>query len=315
MIRRSTKVAAAANDSMSIGALSRATGIAIDTLRTWERRYGVPRPARKPSGHRLYPAEAVEHLRRVEQLLNRGHRPAEVLPLSLPRLDALLALSQGREAVMPASEGAAGSEGSAMVPVVAELVEASRAFDHERILGLLRSDWTRLGPLRFLNECAAPFMIEVGNSWAAGTMDIRHEHFASANLTDFLREVRSPYAEQARGPIVVAATLEGDLHEVGLLMACVLFSIRGWQVVYVGANTPSAELVELAKMSDLDAIALSISSAIPRPRAVRAVRALREKLPRRLALWVGGAGAPAELRGVDRFRTLSELDVRLATRG
>ncbi len=315
MIRRSSKVAAAADDSMSIGALSRATGIAIDTLRTWERRYGVPRPARKPSGHRLYPTEAVEHLRRVEQLLNRGHRPAEVLPLSLPRLDALLALSQGREAVTAPDGTLVDGKSGAMAPVVAELVEASREFDRERALGMLRAHWTRLGPLRFLDECAAPFMNEVGNAWAAGALDIRHEHFASATLSDFLREVRSPHAERARGPIVVAATLEGDLHEVGLLMACVLFSIRGWQVVYVGANTPSAELVELAKMRDLDAIALSISSAIPRPRAARAVRALREKLPRRLALWVGGAGAPAELRGVDRFRSLSELDVRLATRG
>ena len=44
---------------LTIGALSRATQIPPATLRTWERRYGVPKASRKPSGHRLYPLEAV----------------------------------------------------------------------------------------------------------------------------------------------------------------------------------------------------------------------------------------------------------------
>ena len=315
MVTRTPKPASAAPDSMSIGALSRATGIAIDTLRTWERRYGVPLPTRKPSGHRLYPSSAVEHLRRVELLLNRGHRPAEVLPLPTARLDALLALSQGRETPGSARTASGGAEDSSATPFIAELIDASRALDYERVMARLRSHWIRLGPVRFLDECAARFMSEIGNGWASGEIDIRYEHFASAALTDFLREVRAPYAEQARGPVVVAAALEGDLHEGGLLMACVLLSVRGWQVVYLGANTPSPELIELAKMRDLDAIALSVSAAMSRPRVVRTVRALRAKLPRRLTLWVGGAGAPVNLRGVDRFGSLAELDVRLAIRG
>ena len=53
---------------LSIGVLSRATGIPAETLRTWERRYGFPLPDRKPSGHRLYPAATVKHLRRVARL-------------------------------------------------------------------------------------------------------------------------------------------------------------------------------------------------------------------------------------------------------
>ncbi len=44
---------------LSIGALSKATGIAVETLRTWETRYGFPTPERKPSGHRVYPVSAV----------------------------------------------------------------------------------------------------------------------------------------------------------------------------------------------------------------------------------------------------------------
>ena len=52
---------------VSIGALSRATGIPVETLRTWESRYGFPVPERRPSGHRLYPLAIVPRLRRIAE--------------------------------------------------------------------------------------------------------------------------------------------------------------------------------------------------------------------------------------------------------
>src|SRR4051812_49970433 len=75
---------------LSIGALSTATGIPIGTIRTWERRYGVPVPVRKPSGHRVYPLSIVPDLRRAAQAIEQGHRAAEVLPASEAALEALL---------------------------------------------------------------------------------------------------------------------------------------------------------------------------------------------------------------------------------
>ncbi|MEC7923352.1 MAG: MerR family DNA-binding transcriptional regulator, partial [Planctomycetota bacterium] len=41
-------------DHVSIASVSRETGIGIETLRQWERRYGKPAPVRLPSGHRRY---------------------------------------------------------------------------------------------------------------------------------------------------------------------------------------------------------------------------------------------------------------------
>ena len=55
---------------LSIGALSRATGIPVETLRTWESRYGYPVPERRPSGHRVYPLESVPRLRRIAEASN-----------------------------------------------------------------------------------------------------------------------------------------------------------------------------------------------------------------------------------------------------
>jgi DNA-binding transcriptional MerR regulator/methylmalonyl-CoA mutase cobalamin-binding subunit len=297
--------------ALSIGALSRAARIPVETLRTWERRYGAPMPVRKPSGHRLYPAASVEHLRRVGRLLAHGHRPGEILGLSMRELDALLSLSEPHQ--KPAAKD---SESSAFTGVQLErsLATALRAagdLDRESLVRELRANWIRLGPLRFLQDFAGPFMVAIGKAWVNNTLEIRHEHFASACLSDFLREVREPFDERARGPRLAAAMLPGDAHEGGLLMACVLMAVRGYRVVYLGPNTPVEQIAAAATTGNIEIVAVSVSPGLSRRRATSDIERLRTLLPRRTGLWIGGAGAPPSLDGVQRFDSLESLDGRL----
>src|SRR5438132_1437067 len=67
---------------IAIGALARATGIPVETLRTWEGRYGFPVPRRKPSGHRTYDLASVARLRRIAEALAAGLRAGDVVPLT-----------------------------------------------------------------------------------------------------------------------------------------------------------------------------------------------------------------------------------------
>ncbi|HET9328323.1 MAG TPA: MerR family transcriptional regulator, partial [Candidatus Eisenbacteria bacterium] len=224
--------------ALSIGALSRAARIPVETLRTWERRYGSPMPVRKPSGHRLYPAASVEHLRRVGRLLAHGHRPGEILGLSLRQLDALLSISEPGLRP-PAGDSQASVFGSEQLGRSLEMsLRAAADLDHESLIRELRANWIRLGPLRFLQDYAGPLMDAVGRAWEDKTLEIRHEHFASACVSDFLREVREPFDQQAHGPRLAAAMLPGDTHEGGLLMASALLAYRGYRVVYLGAGMP-----------------------------------------------------------------------------
>jgi methylmalonyl-CoA mutase cobalamin-binding subunit len=297
-------MAAAEPAVLSIGALSAATGIPVPTLRTWERRYDVPTPLRKPSGHRLYPASAVEHLRKVSRLLERGHRAGDVLAFPAAELDALLALPGSVAAArVPPAEGT--------TTPVDEMLAAVRAFDREALLSHLRSGWVRLGPLPFLRDWAGRLMTAVGDGWHAGTLEIRHEHFATACLAGFLREVREPFDRQARGRLVVAATLPGDLHEGGLLMASVVLALRGRRVVYLGTALPVPQFADAATGADVEAVAVSVSAGAHGTASRRALATLRAALPRRVALWVGGAGAPAPATGIERFDDLEALDARL----
>lgn len=295
--------------TLSIGALSRATRIPVETLRTWERRYGSPVPIRKPSGHRVYQASAVEHLRRVSRLLEEGHRPGEVLGLSPRELDALLSLTQRGNPALPSGPDTL----TPPADVIRALLRATHELDREALLHELGSAWVRLGPARFLDEVAGAFMVEVGRGWHGGTLEVGHEHFASACLSDFLRGAREPFDRGARGARVVAAMLPGELHEGGLLIASTVLAIRGYRVLYLGASTPIDQIVSASTGSHARSVAISVSSAMPRANSAKAIARLRRALPARVQIWTGGAGAPPAIVGVERFESLAALDARLST--
>lgn len=64
-----------------VGTLASMTGLGIPTLRNWERRYGLLRPQRMASGHRLYTMDDLTTLRRVKALLNDGRPIGEIAAL------------------------------------------------------------------------------------------------------------------------------------------------------------------------------------------------------------------------------------------
>jgi DNA-binding transcriptional MerR regulator len=62
---------AAANE-LSVGELAARTGVPAATLRTWETRYGFPRPRRRPGGHRRYLDRDVALIEQILRLREGG---------------------------------------------------------------------------------------------------------------------------------------------------------------------------------------------------------------------------------------------------
>ena len=278
--------------SMSIGALSQATGVPVNTLRTWERRYGVPSGDRTTGGHRLYPPETVEHVRMVVRALEAGHRPAQVLPASVDDLRRLV--GQGGLPVSPA--GPAG--------IVEAWVDAARALDGVALVRGFAEEGARLGLPAFLELRALPFLRRVGEAWEAGELQVFHEHYASTRLEDFLSAWWRPLADGATGRAVVCATLAGDHHNLGLHMAAGLLAVAGHRVVFLGPDTPVDDIVAAAAQAQARDVVVSVSLSVPTPS--EGLAALRRALPARVRLYVGGAGSE-EIEGVVHVPQLSRL--------
>ncbi len=197
---------AGAGGQLSIGGLSRATGIPIETLRTWERRYGYPVPDRKPSGHRVYALSSVPRLRRIAAALDHGMRASHVVPIPDAELSQLLETFPAAPAFAPEPRGRASSVAATSIE---GLLEAVARFDSECLTATLRADWSTLGPIDFVTTRVAPLVAAVGEAWAAGNLGIHHEHFLSERVGDLLRAFRAPFEERAHGPLVALATLPG----------------------------------------------------------------------------------------------------------
>ena len=283
---------------LSIGALSRATGLAVETLRTWERRYGFPAPERKASGHRAYSMTSVARLRRIAAALAQGHRAGDVVRASDDDLGALLGMLAA-----PAPARAA-----ATAPLHADtLVALVARFDGDGLTRALNAEWGRLGPMAFLEQRIAPLVAAVGTAWESGRLEVRHEHFLSERLGDLLRAYRLPFEERSRGPLVVLATLPGEMHAIGLQMAALVLSMNGCRVCYVGTEVPLVELASVARDLGARGIGVSVSLATRGRRTGTALARLRRLAPGRTSLVVGGGGAPQRVAGATVVRDLPAL--------
>jgi methanogenic corrinoid protein MtbC1 len=281
----------------------------VETLRTWEARYGFPVPERKPSGHRVYSLASIPRLRRIAEALSRGNRAGDVVAVSDEALADLLAVSalpvQG--ARFPAVETSENQS---------NILKAVEAFDTGRLTRILLQDWARLGPLDFLITRIAPVIREIGEAWESGRFEIRHEHFFSERVSDLLRSLRLSFEERAAGPLVVCSSLPGEPHALGLQMAALVLAIADCRVLLLGTEVPAAQVASLAKDLKARAVAVSVSQSSRGAAMTTQISSLRRLLPRRVGLIIGGDGAPRPRPGVEVIQNLAALDAwgrRLAT--
>jgi len=276
----------------SIGDVAKATGIGPDTIRAWERKYGRPQPDRLPSGHRRYSEQDVRWLRRVAEALARGHRAGVAVRATESELAELL-----REDPAPPD------------PEIAGLLDRVRAYRRRELVEYLRGSWQAQEPAPLL-ERVATLARAVGRAWADGTLDVRHEHFVTNVLGDFLRACRKDFPTQGGEPIVVLATLSGEKHGLGLQMAAVVCAWKRFAVRILGTETPVVELVRSARELEPAAVAIGVSLASGGVETDRSLSKLRRGLPDGTALLVGGAGARRGrwgVRGTVYLKTMHDL--------
>src|SRR5690348_6690839 len=104
--------------SLTIGAVARRVGVAIDTIRYYEREGLLPEPQRRASGYRIYGEGAVTQLRFI--------RRAKDLGFTLEEIRELLALSSDRERGVRDVKGRAEAKLAAVDDRIRELQRVRR---------------------------------------------------------------------------------------------------------------------------------------------------------------------------------------------
>ena len=148
-----TSTADAADATFSIRVVEAKTGIPAETLRIWERRYGFPKPARRPGGARVYRREDVARLQLIAAARAAGYRPADLLGLGDAELRRL----------NPA--GAITSEGRAVGAELDAMLDELRNDRVEALRARLRKLSVTLGPRAFVTDVAQPVVARVIGSF------------------------------------------------------------------------------------------------------------------------------------------------------
>ncbi|MES2480527.1 MAG: MerR family transcriptional regulator [Pseudomonadota bacterium] len=269
---------------LSIAEVERETGLQKDTLRVWERRYDFPQPVRNDRGDRLYQAEQVARLLLIKRLMDQGHRPGKVVPMSMAQLSAL----EGQAREPPDSR----SHPPPTDHELAHWLTLLKDGRPEQLRAAIRQVLLRDGLSRTIEQLLGPLGWSVGEAWRTGEISVYQEHVYTDLVQSVLREalaaLESP-AEAGRSVTrVLLATLADEHHTTGLLMAECLFALEYCARVTLGANTPVGEVIRAAERYRPHIVALSVSAHAPRTQVMASLARLRRELPPGTALWLGG---------------------------
>lgn len=254
---------------LNIAALAHRTGVPPHTLRKWEQRYGVIRPARTTGGQRRYSEGDVARVSWLRDRLREGYRISEAA--------ALLA-----DSPVPART---------TVELREALVEAASATSADTVEALLDQTLALLPLADALETVIRPALVVTGERWERGELTVAQEHLLSTAVRGRVVRLLADRRPAVRGQAVLACA-PGERHELGLLMLAAMLCADGWGVAYLGAETPIDDALSFAAAAQ--ARLLCVSVTMPQH-----IEELVDGLARRprdgLHVIVGGAVASRDL--------------------
>jgi MerR family transcriptional regulator, light-induced transcriptional regulator len=236
----------------NLKAVVRDTGLKPDTIRAWERRYGLPEPRRTDSGHRLYSQNDINMLKWLVARQNEGMNISRAIELwrqlAESEIDPVEARSSGPLTTLPA-----------LTPVAEPIMPAPIADN----LSQLRSAWLNAclnfdeqAAERVVAQAFALFSVEVvcidllqrglaqvGEGWFQGHITVQQEHFASALATRRLEALLAATPAPTRPNRILVGCPPGETHTFAPMLVTLLLRRRGWDVVFLGANIPLEDLI------------------------------------------------------------------------
>ncbi len=213
------------------------TGVKPVTLRAWETRYGLLKPIRTESGHRLYTDRDIETIQKALALRARG------IPIrQVPEL-----LKQGSENDDPESIWVSKRE--RMLAAIGQFDEQQLDRIYQKAMGL--------HPITtIIKNLIEPVLATLGQRWDKVPGGIAEEHFFSVYVSHKLEARFQQQFGRATGPLIVCACLPQETHVLGLYLFCLAAHESNFRIINLGANTPLGQIEVVCQRSRPSAVVL-----------------------------------------------------------
>jgi len=265
------------------------TGLSGHLLRVWERRYGVVVPRRSQSNRRLYSESEVGRLILLKRTVEAGHPIGRICALPNEDLMRLANLPSDTDARTAAQAGVNHSGDPA--ELLSRAKASVRSMDGAMLGNILQQAAVQLSRPVLIEEVVLPLMQFVGDLWQSGELRIAHEHVATGVIRFFLTRLIQREILSEGAPRLVVASVSGQVHEFGALLAAAVAVYQGWKVTYLGVDLPAEEIAAVAASTGARAIALSLVYPAGDPAVAEEIRSLRSCVPEEVALIIGGRAA------------------------
>lgn len=261
------------------------TGLSPETLRAWERRYGLLKPQRSPGGHRLYSQYDIDMLQWLVARQKEGLSISRAVEMwrSLEKagLDPLQQHHHALQVVhaqrrVHAPQVALEAGGTTLDDLRQGWVEGCLAFDEQSSERALAQAFAIAAPEIVCTEVLQKGLADIGQRWYQAEISVQQEHFASALAMRRIDSLVAAAPPATRPGRLLAANPPGEEHDFGLLLMTYLLRWRGWEVVYLGANVPLSRLaatLELTSPRLVLSVAQTLNSAASLRDMANALRA------------------------------------------
>lgn len=281
-------------DTFSLREIIELTGLSKLVLHAWERRYSAVTPQQSETGRRTYNREDLSKLCLMKSCIALGYRVGKIASLPIEDLQAIVRAQQTLDGLSP-------------------MFATLDTLDSRELERLLSSHYFALGPIDFSKNVVIPLMHDVGQRWANGTLSVAAEHMVSTSVRSLLGNGMKMLAPGNRPIHIIFTTPEGELHELGALIAALLAQGQGLQTHYLGAQLPADDIAEAAQKIGANIVCLGSQNARAH-KGKREITKIRQALPEHVELWLGGQGfSEADcVAGTRYLKTMADFEAAIS---
>lgn len=205
-----------------------------------------------------------------------------------PFFTAATAALTGRGDDAPAPTPAATGLGRLTADYLRAILEGDRHAAFSAIQSAVRDGAASVADV--YDQVLTPAMCTMGRLWHLGKVNVAEEHFATSTTLITLSQLLPLWPRKApNGRTLLAASVEGNLHEIGIRMVSDHLEAEGWRTIYLGPNVPTVDVAQAAADFRADLVCLSITMTVHLQPLRDAARLIRGARPEARIL-VGGPG-------------------------
>ena len=129
---------------------------------------------------------------------------------------------------------------------------------------------------KFYLDIVWPSLYTIGKLWETDQISVAEEHLATAIVGRVMAALYPRFMQVpiSRGRALVSAC-PNEFHEVGARMVADFLELDGWDVTFLGANTPASEIVSILKRQKSFFIALSVATIFNLDKARQLIELIR----------------------------------------